>query len=106
MGPELLRNEAVKVGILSEILTLVWFHFNRFQSGKNRLEFRWGKTKKGNNEGNYSGAKIFVYHPCRDSPRKCFPFFSEEVKQNVLAGHYSSARVVAFSPRKGGDKKK
>lgn len=45
MGPELLRNEAVKVGIFSEILTLVWFHFNRFQSGKTVWNFGGGKQE-------------------------------------------------------------
>lgn len=45
MGPELLRNEAVKVGIFSEIWTLVWFHFNRFQSGKTVWNFAGGKQK-------------------------------------------------------------
>lgn len=46
MGPELLQNEAVKVGIFGEILTLVWFNFSRFHSGKTVWNFGGGKQKR------------------------------------------------------------
>lgn len=94
MGPELLRNEAVKVGIFSEILTLVRFHLNRFQSGKNVWNFGGGKTRREIMKEIIVGRKS-LFTILAETRLVMFSFLPEELRQNVFAGYYSGAQVVA-----------